>query len=72
MKAFEFHTHISANGTVSVPEEVIAQLTHEQSVRVILLVPEQSARAEWGVLTAEQFLKGYADSDAVYDQLRES
>jgi hypothetical protein len=69
MKAFEFQTQVNQNGTLPVPPEVADQLPHEQPVRVILLVPDADEAADWARLTAEEFLKGYADSDAVYDDL---
>ena len=36
-------------------------------MRGMILVPDMDEDAEWAALTAEQFLKGYAESDAIYD-----
>lgn len=69
MKAFEFQASLNANQTLPVPQEVAAQLQSQQAVHVILLVPESPEDAAWQELTTEQFLKGYAESDAIYDQL---
>ena len=49
--------------------DVAAQIHREQPVRVILLIPEPDEDQNWSYLTAEQFLKGYAESDAIYDSL---
>jgi hypothetical protein len=32
-------------------------------------MPESTEDHEWARLTAEQFLQGYADGDAIYDEL---
>lgn len=69
MKVFEFWASINSDYTLSVPPEVATQIEKEQSVRVILLIPVSGEDRNWAHLTAEQFLKGYNDSDAVYDQL---
>jgi hypothetical protein len=69
MKAFEFRGCLQADGTMRVPSEIAAQMHLEQAVRVILLIPEGDENADWAALTAEQFLKGYAEGDAIYDQL---
>jgi hypothetical protein len=69
MKALEFVAHLDPDRTLRVPAEVAAQIHEEQSVRVILLVPEIDEDREWNALAAEQFLNGYADSDAIYDDL---
>ena len=37
-------------------------------MRVFVVLPDGSDE-EWAALTREQFLKGYADGDAIYDQL---
>ena len=69
MKAVEFLTQVGANNALEVPPEVAAQLPRGQSVRVIVLMPETDEDQEWSRLTAEQFLAGYDESDAIYDRL---
>jgi hypothetical protein len=71
MKQFEFDSRLDTNATIKVPHELAAQLTAGQSVRVVVLVPGTDEETAWADLTAEQFLRGYADSDAIYDQLSE-
>ena len=69
MKTLEFRARLNPDHTLTVPAELVAQLRPEQPVRVILLVPAVGEDQEWARLTAEQFMKGYADSDAIYDEL---
>jgi hypothetical protein len=67
MKALEFQTRVNPDGTVTLPLEVASQVHDVHPVRVILLIPESAEDREWANLTAEQFLKGYAPGDAIYD-----
>ncbi len=69
MKAVAFETQVHADQTLPIPSSVAAELPTGQTVRVLVLLPDSSDDADWERLTAEQFLKGYADSDAIYDQL---
>ncbi len=69
MKALEFQARINPDRTLTLPQEVAAQIPQEQAVCVILLIPESKEDRDWAQLTAEQFLKGYAESDALYDEL---
>jgi hypothetical protein len=68
MKAVEFQARVRPDGSLAVPPEVVGQLPPGEPVRVLLL-PEPDEEADWARLTAEQFFKGYADSDAAYDDL---
>ena len=47
--------------------ELAEQLDPDETVRVILVV--QTEDEDWDRLAAEEFLKGYADGDAIYDEL---
>lgn len=69
MRALEFQARISPDRTLTVPPEVAEQIEAEQPVRVILLLPDPNEEREWKRLAAEQFLKGYAESDAIYDEV---
>ena len=45
-------------------------MKHTQTIRVIVLINESADEEQaWARLTAEQFLAGYSDADAIYDQL---
>jgi hypothetical protein len=69
MKALEFEAQLGPGQTLTVPQAVADQLPTGQTVRVLLLVPDSTEEQDWRRLTTEQFAKGYADSDAAYDNL---
>lgn len=69
MKAIEFEGSLNPDSTLTVPAQVAQLLPHDQPMRVLLLIPEGGEAQEWERLAAEQFLQGYAESDAVYDDL---
>ncbi len=69
MKAFEFQATLSKDKTLEVPAEMKSLLPVGSPVRVILLLPDQNENADWARLTAQQFQKGYAEADAIYDNL---
>jgi hypothetical protein len=69
MKALEFEARLNPDHTLTVPAELAAQLPGGAPVRVLLLVPAADEEQEWKRLAAEQFFKGYAEGDAIYDEL---
>lgn len=69
MKAIEFKTKLR-NNTILIPKKIHKQITNQKNkdVRVIVLMEEQTSEdADFQSLSREQFLKGYAKSDAIYD-----
>jgi hypothetical protein len=72
MKAFEFQAQIEKGATISVPSRVAEQLPPQVPLRIIVLVGEEHDDEEeraWIRFGNEEFLKGYAESDAIYDDL---
>jgi len=77
MKAYEFQTKVTSKGklVVEVPDTFVEELQRlgMQEVRVIVLIDEPTKahyeEQAWARLTAEQFLAGYNDADAIYDTL---
>jgi hypothetical protein len=69
MTTLEFWTRVNPDDTLTVPPDVAAQVRRERPVRVILLVPESEEDEQWARSTADQFLKGYAEGDSIYDEL---
>jgi len=69
MKAFEFETTLTAEREVTLPFELKMQLAPGSAVRVILLLADPDEAQDWARLTTEQFFKGYAPADSVYDAL---
>ena len=61
MKSPEFDAKISPDSTLKAPGAFATQIEADQSVHVVLLVPESGEDQDWSRLTAEQFLKGYAE-----------
>ncbi len=69
MQAVEFMSEVTESGEVPVPRQVAIKLPHAKKVRVILLFSSgETDDADWSHLAAEQFLKGYAPGDAIYDK----
>ncbi|MHB1559089.1 MAG: hypothetical protein ACYC61_16680 [Isosphaeraceae bacterium] len=69
MKAIEFESSLTPEHTLSVPASALVAIPIGQAVRVLILLPESDDDHEWERRTAEEFGRGYADSDAIYDQL---
>jgi len=72
VKAYEFPIKVMPEGTVQLPETLVALLPHGQVVRVIILVSEPEdleEKAAWSRLATEQFLAGYSAADAIYDRI---
>jgi hypothetical protein len=71
MKAVEFTSQIN-NNLIQVPKEFENEIKSvlDKSVRVILLIDEQLTYEEDQMksMVQEQFFKGYAKSDAIYDE----
>ncbi len=69
MKAFEFHTQPAADGSIQLPPAIASQVDPAVGVKVIVLLPEDEQQA-WTRFAMDQFAKGYAESDNIYDDLR--
>jgi hypothetical protein len=70
MRALEFKTRIR-NNHIQIPAEIQSELrtNKDKDIRVIVLLddPDNHDDFVFQKTTSEQFLKGYADSDSVYD-----
>ncbi|MBC8525991.1 MAG: hypothetical protein ISS28_01435 [Candidatus Cloacimonetes bacterium] len=73
MKAYEFQTRVTRDGKLEIPDTLFKKLLRAQMVRLIVLISEPAdvhhSEQSWARLTAKQFLAGYNDSDAIYDQV---
>jgi hypothetical protein len=69
MKALEFRSVLNPDNTLTVPPEIVAQVSSEQELHVILVAGDSVDNQDWAALSTDQFFKGYADSDAIYDDL---
>jgi hypothetical protein len=73
MKAYEFPAQVTTEGKIELPDTILQQLSHNQQVKVIILVNEPREDEEddkaWNRLASEQLLKGYSQEDAIYDRI---
>ena len=72
MKAYEIPVKVTPEGKVELPAALLASLPRNQTIRVIILVPEpadQEENAAWPRLTTDQFLAGYSETDSIYDRV---
>ena len=70
MNAYEFQVAVTPDRKLNIPDALFEKLKHTQTIRVIILINESADEEQaWARLTAEQFLAGYSDADAIYDQL---
>ena len=72
MKAYEIPAKITAEGKLELPETLETLLPRDETVRVIILIPEpedSEEKALWSRLTDEQFFSGYNEADAIYDRI---
>jgi len=72
MKAYEIPIKVTEESKTGLLEALLELLPRDQVARVIILVPEPTdaeERAAWSQLTAEQFLAGYSEADAIYDRI---
>ena len=72
MKAYEFPCKVTSEGRLELPDALMKLLPANQVGRVIILLSEPTEREDeevWARLTAEQFLTGYSEADAVYDEI---
>ena len=67
MQAIEFSAQVKKNNTIQVPDRYAGFLKNQKKVKIIILFEEEEKG--WEQLTAQQFLKGYAEEDSVYDKL---
>jgi hypothetical protein len=65
MKAYEFPVKIAPDGKIELPNKLSKLLPNNQTIRVIILVEEQTDddQVSWSHITTEQFLAGYSEVD---------
>ncbi|MCB0521913.1 MAG: hypothetical protein H6577_16595 [Lewinellaceae bacterium] len=67
MQALEFSTEVKNGNTIQLPEKFAALLKGGKKVKIIILYEENEK--DWELLTAQQFINGYAEEDSIYDKL---
>jgi len=71
MQAVEFDSVLTEKGELAIPDDFAARLPRAETLRVIVLFGDAKSSTEdqdWSRLTAHQFLQGYSDKDAIYDE----
>ncbi|HUT33450.1 MAG TPA: hypothetical protein VNE39_08235 [Planctomycetota bacterium] len=68
MRTVEFETDLKKPGSLEIPPEVAAELSLPIHAKVILVLGEPDEDGDWRLLTYQQFLRSYADEDAIYDE----
>jgi hypothetical protein len=71
MKAYEFPAKVTPDGLLELPPELQQRLSDAPAATVVLVIKEQTSSSDevWSEMTAQQFLAGYSDTDAIYDQI---
>jgi hypothetical protein len=67
MKAYEYIAEVLSDGHLSIPDNIKQQIKPSEKVRVMLLLEDEDA--SWSRLAASEFLRGYSERDAIYDNL---
>ena len=68
MKQFEFEAQVKPDESVQLPAEVAAAVLLNQSIRVVVIIPDEQRRDPWEDLTAQSFVKDYSAGDSIYDE----
>ena len=69
MKALQFEGRLDTEGNLKVPGELAARIPRQQTVQVIVLLPESPEDDDWRRLSEQHFLAGYSDGDSIYDEV---
>jgi hypothetical protein len=68
MKAIEFTSQVR-NNSIQVPQHLGSKLSESKNLRVIVLYEEDDPEEDdFQNLSQEQFIKGYSESDSIYDK----
>jgi len=70
MRAVEFQTKIT-NNAIAIPNTMLAELQYakNKNIRVVVFMEDSDVydNKSFRKITKKQFLKGYAETDAIYD-----
>lgn len=68
MKAIEFTSQVR-NNNIQVPQHLSSKLSESKKLRIIVLYEEDDPEeADFQNLSQEQFIRGYSESDSIYDK----
>jgi hypothetical protein len=67
METYEYVAEILSDGHLSIPEKLKEKLRKKTKVKVTLLIGDEEA--DWNNFVMSEFLRGYSEKDAIYDDL---
>lgn len=67
MKAYEYYADVLSDGHLSIPENLKDKLKPDSKVRIMLLLDDENS--VWNEFAVSQFMNGYSEKDAIYDNL---
>ena len=65
MKAYEYYAKVLSDEHLSIPKGLKDKLKPDSKVRIMLLLDDEETA--WNNFAMSQFLKGYSEKDAMYD-----
>lgn len=68
MRRVEFEAELTTPGVLKIPPAVAQKVSVPVHAKVILILGEPEEDEDWRLLTCQQFLRGYCDEDAIYDE----
>jgi hypothetical protein len=69
MKAVEFESSITQEGTITLPPELTAEVPVGEQLRVVVMWEPSGSDAAWRSAGRQRFEAAYCPEDAVYEQL---
>jgi hypothetical protein len=69
MKTADFNGELTANGQITVPPEIAAQVPQGEIVQVVLHWGASDDDTAWRAAGRRQFEAAYSDDDSVYESL---
>ena len=69
MKAVEFESSVTQEGTITLPPELTAEVPVGEQLRVVVMWEPSGSDAAWRLAGRRRFEAAYCAEDAVYEQL---
>ena len=71
MKALEFESNLTREGSIALPSDLAAQIPVGEQLRIVVMWEPSSGDSAWQSAAREKFEAAYCPEDAVYEQLVE-
>jgi cupin superfamily acireductone dioxygenase involved in methionine salvage len=69
MKTYEYYAEILEDGHLSIPENIRDEVKAKAETKIKVILMFDDEEKAWDAIAMSQFLKGYSDKDAIYDNL---